>query len=230
MMAVMKRFNPPLSATITSLLMLAILAGLGTWQLKRLEWKTALITDIRTRMEKPAVPLPEKLDAPKDWEFRRVTLAGRFLNGSEFLIRPRTLDSINGYHMLVPFKRASGGIVFVNRGWISDELLPKAERPAGIVKIEGILQMPRKSYFTPPNVPPKNEWYWPDVSAMAAAAGQTGAFPLIVSIANRAPGVYPAGGTVTVSLPNNHKQYAIFWFVMAALSQIIFILRFRSRE
>lgn len=225
-----RTFNPPLAATILSLTLLAVLVSLGVWQLHRLEWKTALLSDIRTRMEKTAVPLPENIDNPDAWEYRRVTMAGQFLNDNEFLLRPRTLDGVNGYHMLVPFRRLSGGIVFVNRGWVSDELMPKAVRPGGLQQIEGIVQLPHKTYFTPPNAPPKGEWYWADLPAMASAANLASPAPVIVSISTRKPGVYPAGGTVTVNIRNDHKQYAIFWFTMALVSQVIFILRFRQKK
>ncbi len=225
----MKTFKPPVSATLLSLLAFTILIGLGTWQVQRLQWKTALLADISTRMEKPPVPLPEKLDTPEDWKYRRVTMAGHYLYDHEFLVKPRTLDGVNGYHMLVPFARLSGGIVMVNRGWISDELMSKANRPAGTVQMEGIVQLPQKNYFTPENNPPKNDWYWPDVKAMGAAAQFRNVAPVLVIVSAAKPGVYPMGGKVELNIPNDHKQYAIFWFLMAAISQVIFILRFRQQ-
>jgi len=223
----MNKFRPPLAATVFSLLSFLILIGLGTWQVQRLHWKTALLATISANMEKPAVPLPEKLAKPKDWEYRRVTMTGHFLYDHEFLIKPRTRDGVVGYHMFTPFERLSGGMVLVNRGWISKELMPKAERPQGIIQIEGIIQLPRKSYWTPQNDPQKNDWYWPDVNAMAAAAGLKNVVPVIVTISEKKPDVYPAGGTVELNIPNNHLQYAIFWFSMAIISQIIFFFRFR---
>lgn len=226
----MKNFHPPLAATICSLLAFVILIGLGSWQIQRLHWKTALLAEINTRMEKPPVPLPEKLDNPALWEYRRVTLAGHFVYDHPFLIKPRTRDGIPGYHMLVPFERLSGGTVIVNRGWISDEFMSKASKPEGTIQIEGIVQLPHKNYFTPPNDPQKNNWYWPDINAMAASAQLQNVAPVLVTIAAAKPGVYPAGGTVEVNIPNDHKQYAIFWFLMAAISQIIFIFRFREQK
>lgn len=223
----MKKFSPPLGAVIFSLISFLILVGLGTWQVQRLHWKTGLLATISANMEKAPVPLPEKLDNPKTWEYRRVTLAGHFLYGHEFLIKPRTLDGVVGYHMFVPFERLSGGTVMVNRGWISKDLMPKATRPQGILQIEGIIQLPHKTYWTPPNNAQKNDWYWPDVNAMAAAVSLKNVAPVIVTVSAKKPGVYPAGGTVTLNIPNNHLQYAIFWFSMAVISQIIFFFRFK---
>src|SRR5258708_3942995 len=127
----MKKFNPPLAAVISSLIIFVILIGLGTWQVQRLHWKTALLASISANMEKPPVPLPEKLDNPRAWEYRRVTMAGRFLYEHEFLVKPRTRDEVVGADMFVPFERMSGGTVIVNRGWIPDNMMPAASRPRG---------------------------------------------------------------------------------------------------
>jgi len=224
----MKKFNASIGAIICSLLVFVVLIGLGTWQLKRLQWKTALLTEISTRMEKPPVPLPEKLDNPADWEYRRVTMTGQFDYSHEFLIKPRTLNEQVGYNMIVPFERLSGGSVMVNRGWISDALMSQAARPKGIVQIEGIVQLPRKNYWTPPNDPAKTDWYWADVDAMASAAGIKNIAPVLFTISTKKTGVYPVAGSVELNIPNNHKQYAIFWFAMAFISQFIFLLRFRQ--
>jgi len=220
-----KKFQPTRGAVISTLVMIALLAGLGTWQLQRLEWKSGLLAQIESRMQKPPVPMPESIDNPAEWEYRRVTMAGNFLYDHEFLVKPRTLDGANGYHMLVPFQRASGGAVMVNRGWISDALMPKAARPKGIMQIEGIVQLAHPTYFTPPNEPAKNDWYWADIKAMAEAAQLKNMAPVIVNIAGKEPGVYPAGGKVEVNIRNDHKQYAIFWYTMALVLLIIFFIR-----
>jgi cytochrome oxidase assembly protein ShyY1 len=59
---------------------------------------------------------------------------------------------------------------------------------------------------------------------MAAAAKLKNPAPVQVNIAKKQAGVYPMGGKVEANIQNNHRQYAIFWYVMAALSQIIFVM------
>ena len=121
-------------------------------------------------------------------------------------------------------RRVSGGIVFVNRGWIADSVMDAATRPEGIVQIEAVLYAPEKYRFTPENVPEKNDWYWEDVSAMAQAAQLDAPAPAVAIIAERAPGVYPAGGVLRLDIPNNHRQYALFWYGMAAVLLIFYIV------
>src|SRR5690606_30657440 len=67
---------------LCTLVALAILLGLGFWQLDRLEWKETLIAGVEARTKGPAVPLPPESEWPKhnaeNDEYRRVTAAGRF--------------------------------------------------------------------------------------------------------------------------------------------------------
>lgn len=221
-----RKFQPPFIATLLALVMLIGLGALGTWQLYRLEWKTQRLAQIESRMKMPVVAMPERIGNPDDWEYRRVVLRGRFIYGHEFLIKPRTLDGVNGAHMLVPFERAFGGIVMVNRGWISDELMPKVSRPAGLTQIEGVIQKPRASFFTPANDPEKGAWYWADIPAMARAANLEIAPSVLVQSFGRAQDAYPAAVPPFANFRNDHKQYAFFWYGMALVWCVIFFIRY----
>ncbi len=226
-----RQFRPQKWSLIGTLLMCFVLVGLGTWQLNRLAWKTDFLHRIQAGMAARAVPLPEKIADPKDWEYRRVTMAGQFLYKSEFLIKPRVMNRQSGYHMVVPFRRISGGIVFVNRGWISDDLMQKVSRPRGIVQVEGIIQAPEKYRFTPENNAAKGDWYWMDTGAMAAAAQLKNVAPFVVTVAAQQEGVYPVGGQLRLDIPNDHRQYAIFWYVMAfLLASLYFAAHFQPVE
>jgi surfeit locus 1 family protein len=134
---------------------------------------------------------------------------------------------------VVPFVRASGGTVLVDRGWISDELMNKASRPDnGVMQVEGILRESEKpSRFTPENDPGKKDWFWIDTKGMAEAAGLEDVAPMVLYVADRKPGVYPAGGRVReVDIPNDHKQYATFWFGMAFVLLIVWFLSHFDRS
>lgn len=225
-----KNFQPPLSAVLLSLLVLVILVCLGAWQMQRLNWKTDLLARIQAQMLQPAALMPEEIDDASAWEYRRATVAGKFLYDHEFLVKPRTYDGKNGYHMLVPLMRASGGVVFVNRGWVSDASMSKVLRPNGFVQIEGIVQVPHATSYTPVNKPEINDWYWADLHAMSEKAALANVLPVVIHVAKKEPGVYPIADTVEVAIRNDHLQYAIFWFVMALVSQVIFIMRFWKKN
>src|SRR3546814_20713879 len=63
---------------------LAILIALGTWQVQRLFWKEGEIAKRQARVSAPAVPLPQGFPDPEAIEFTRVRLEGRFRHHEAF--------------------------------------------------------------------------------------------------------------------------------------------------
>ena len=59
----MRRFRPTLWASVFTLVALAILIALGTWQLERREWKHALLARIAESRAAPAQPMVGLLTA-----------------------------------------------------------------------------------------------------------------------------------------------------------------------
>ena len=54
-------FRPYPGITIASLIVLAILCGLGFWQLERRDWKLALIAQVERNMAAPPITLDAAL-------------------------------------------------------------------------------------------------------------------------------------------------------------------------
>ena len=97
-----RRFRPSLVATVTCVLGLLVLVGLGVWQLARLQWKTALIHDMRARMALPAASMEEAGDfTPIDkWLYRTVRVTGIFAYDKTIY-----LPHGRGYDVLTPLLR-----------------------------------------------------------------------------------------------------------------------------
>lgn len=153
---------------------------LGTWQVKRLGWKTDLIAKCEDRLVRDPMPLPPRVDpaAIHDFDYRRVYATGRFRHDQEMLVGPRVRDGEQGYMVVTPLERDgdAGARVLVNRGWIAKELGAQRDRPDGLpqgeVRVEGLLREPwKKNMFTPDNRPDKGEFYFPDVEQMARLTG-----------------------------------------------------------
>ena len=69
-----------LATSLVALPIVALLIGLGSWQLQRLVWKRDLIATMETRLEAAPVPLAQALDRPEaDREWQRVTATGTYL-------------------------------------------------------------------------------------------------------------------------------------------------------
>lgn len=227
-------FHPRLWPTLLVLPMLAVLIGLGAWQLERRAWKADLLDRIDQRITAPAVPLPAAIEDPDAWEYRHVRVTGMFLHDRELHVLPRTLDGQVGAHVVTPLRRtggvAPGQIVLVNRGWVPTDRTDPATRPASLVEgpvtVEGVVRVPGgQGWLQPDNEPARNRWYWIDLPAMAAAAGAPEAPPVLMD-AVAAPGdpTLPVGGQTIVDIPNNHLQYALTWFTLAAALLAVYVL------
>jgi surfeit locus 1 family protein len=226
-MAIAVRRSGLVWPTLFSLFAFAVLIGLGTWQLQRLQWKNALIAQIEARVHAPPVPLADALAAlgrADDLEYTRVAVRGRWVPGVERLLWAPT-SSGPGWHVYAPLRTTAGPIVIVNRGFVPDVRRDPGARPepaqAGEVSLVGLLRMPEtKRMFTPENDVARNIWYWRDIAGMARSmlpdAGAEVAPFAIDAEAGSAPAPGPEGGVTRLELPNSHLQYAITWYGLAA--------------
>ena len=132
---------------------LAILMGLGFWQLDRKTWKENLIATIEARVTQAPADLPPRenwseLTAGSD-EFRRVTFPAEFLADQEALVysagsalRPDVKGP--GYWVFAPARLSGGSIVVVNRGFVPADRRDAASRaqgaPRGSTDIVGVMR------------------------------------------------------------------------------------------
>jgi surfeit locus 1 family protein len=226
-----------------TLIGVALLIGLGVWQLERKAWKEGLIDAIARRMHEAPVPLPGRwvgFDAAHD-EFTKVTFQATFENEREALVfagasafRPDV--SGTGYWVFTPARLSDDARVVVNRGFVPEANKDPATRAAGLVTapvdIVGVLRWPEQAgLFTPAGDLSRNLWFARDQLVIAAAKGWGNVGPFYVEQeAPVPPGGLPQPGKLTVTLPNNHLQYAITWFGLAIVLVAVFVAYTRARR
>ena len=228
----MIRFRPRLAPTLFTIPVVAVLVALGVWQLQRLEWKSRLIAERATAVAAAPVSPPKTLAEARALEFHRVTVEGVFLHDKEILRNAIAAKGEAGFDVLTPLREEGGRIVFVNRGFVPTELKDRATRPtgqlAGTVRVSGLLRVPpqeKPGWFIPDNRPDRNDWFWIDLPAMAAADGLANVAPFYIDAdAAPHPGGWPKGGVTPLALPNDHLQYAITWFSLAAALVVIYLV------
>ncbi len=232
----MHRILLPLCVFVSTLFLLA----LGTWQMQRLVWKEALIAEREAGLTMPAADLPlafDDDDEAKAFEFRTVTVTGRFRHDLEQLYGARARANMLGHHVLTPLTTDAGPAVLVDRGWVPADKVHPASRPRGQqdgeVTISGIARYradDRPGLFTPDNAPAEGRWYHYDLDAMAAALGIE-LSPIVVEADETAnPGGLPIGGRTQIRLANNHLHYALTWYGLAAgLVGVYIVFRRRAR-
>lgn len=231
-----------LGLLLPALLAFALLIGLGIWQIQRKAWKEGLIATLTERLAAPPEALPAanawpQLDQATD-EYRRVKFTAAFDLGREALVfaaatafRPDV--SSPGYWVFTPARLDGGSVVMVNRGFVPDGRQDPKTRPggqlSGPIDIVGVMRWPdTRHWFTPNDDPAHNLWFARDPAAIAAAKGIGGDLhslaPFYVEQESPAPpGGLPQPGKLVVSLPDNHLQYALTWFGLAAVLAGVFV-------
>jgi surfeit locus 1 family protein len=233
------------SLVLPALLAFAVLVALGTWQIGRKDWKEALIAALTERLAAPPRALPSvsdwsELDRAGD-EYRRVKFMARFDDAREALVfaaasafRPDVASP--GYWVFTPARLADGSVVVVNRGFVPDARRDPKSRPQGQIaepiEITGALRWPdERHWFTPADDVSHNLWFTRDPAGIAVAKGldpgldpKTGAVaPFYVEQeAPTPPGGLPQPGKLVVALPDNHLQYALTWYGLAAVLAAVF--------
>lgn len=219
---------------LAALVLFCILASLGTWQLHRLAWKEQLVASVNSRITEPPRPL-EKIEemfaATGDVDYWPVEASGHFLNDREshFLA---TWQGRPGFFVYTPLQLADERFVLVNRGFVPSERKDTASRPESLAEtnhgINGLARNPlakKPSWLVPENDAAKNIFYWKDLEAMAARAGIPAGnlVPFFIDAGDAPnPGGLPIGGVTLIAFPNNHLQYALTWYGLAAALAAVF--------
>jgi surfeit locus 1 family protein len=219
-----------LAATVFAVAGIAILVGLGIWQLERKVWKENLIATLHTRLARPPAALPPRANWPSltaaQNEYSRVAFPAAFLPGQEALVytagsalRPDVKGP--GYWVFAPARLAGGSIVLVNRGFVPPDRKEPSTRqqgtPDGSVDIVGALRWPEeRGLFSAADDVTNGIWFTRDPQAMAEAKGWQNVAPFYVDQESPVPpGGWPRPGKLAVQLRNTHLQYAITWFGLA---------------
>nr|WP_162577499.1 SURF1 family protein [Variovorax sp. PBL-H6] len=209
-------------------LLFALFAALGAWQVERRAWKLALIERVEARVHAEPVDAPPPAEWPRinagDHEYRHVRLEGVFLHEREALVQASTRLG-PGYWVLTPLRTAHG-VVLVNRGFVPHERRERATRggnePTGVVRLTGLLRMSEPGGgFLRRNDPAAERWFSRDVQAIAAARGLAEVAPFFVDADAAPPSVphakprWPVGGLTVIAFHNSHLVYALTWFGLA---------------
>jgi surfeit locus 1 family protein len=210
---------------------LAVLLSLGLWQVRRLHWKEAILAAIEAQIAAPPVAL-DSLPAPDRSRdlYRPVTVSGR-TTGQEALVLSGRRGEGAGFEVISAFETASGRRILLDRGFVP-EAGRDGPRPPAALTVTGNLHWPQESdRFTPPPDAAAGLWFARDVPALAAALGTEPVMVVARAVKGEEQGVVPVPVDAS-AIPNDHRQYAITWFSLAAVwagMTVFFLWRIRRR-
>src|SRR5690606_35012890 len=209
----------------------AVLLSLGLWQMRRLHWKEGIVAAIERRIAADPVPL-DTLAYPDPVAdlYRPVTLAGR-TTGEEALVLSGRKGEGAGYEVIAAFETDDGRRILLHRGFLPEAGRGMPRTPVALT-VAGNLHWPDETdAFTPPPDAAAGLWFARDVSALAAALATEPVMVVARDVEGDAQGVEPVP-VGTVAIPNDHRQYAITWFSLAAVwagMTVFFLWRIRRR-
>ena len=213
-------FRPVL--TVFMFISLGVLLSLGAWQIKRLQWKEALIVKVEERLNADPIPFEAavaRVEAGEDMEYAPVRLTGAPRPAMEERIFG-AIEGAAGVFVFTPVE-AADSLVYINRGFVPQQqgewdcfckeeavtavgLLRYAEHPT-----------PPASWFRGMGQSADGLWLVRNPERFADAAGVKASSYYIDSFA-RDGALWPKGGTTRLDFRNKHMEYALTWFGLAA--------------
>ncbi len=245
----MVRFPPWL--TVFAVLGFLSLTALGAWQWQRRSEKQAYLERLQASVTAAPMPLPP----PEQWrqpnpttsiavpDLARVRIEGTYLSEKAIPIRTTLNESTSkalgglGFWWMVPLRLTSGGMVFVNRGFVpaGPDFRPvPVETPAGSQTVTGLIRWPeRRGLFDPADNPVKGDFFIRDAEILAQATGLGDVAPFTLDAertggARAAPVGLDVGETIA-RIPNNHLAYALTWWGLALTLMGVYAVVVRGR-
>jgi surfeit locus 1 family protein len=238
-MATAMQNRSSLGMGVFTLIVVGVLMGLGMWQLQRRVEKHVLIAALTERLSATPVALPPPAQwsalNPQHDEFRRVTVTATFRDAPEAKVfssgsalRPDAATL--GDFVFAPAVLSDGATIVVDRGFV-----PDGTNAAGASRepltLTGYLRFPEKpGWITPVPDVNKRVWYARDHLDMAKVLSWGPVAPFYLDLESPSPpSGLPRPGPLEVHLRDEHLQYAITWFTLAAAVTIAFVVWLRGR-
>jgi len=206
----------PIGLTVSAAIALAILIGLGVWQIKRLEWKTTLLADIAAAEAAPPIPLDQALRLPRP-QFHRAYVDCTGLDAAPYVELRAIQAGTPGVRLLSACPIGARHIL-VDRGFVAEEISARppqqgSNRP---IRITGVLRAPDPpNTFTPP--PAGRIFYGRDLAAMAKLLDAAAPYPLFLAAETSSNPEWLAltPAPMPAEISNRHLEYALTWFGLA---------------
>lgn len=213
--------------------MVIILFALGSWQMRRLDWKEKILNEIQEALSKDPVALENNpLSEDPSTPITRVRVEGTLLKDKSMFLIPRMNEGERGAHLIVPLKQKDGKTYLVDMGWVPDNFDPNT-LPDDVSDLSGIMRKPgEKGSMQPDNNLDDKTLFWYDLPSIGTSLDLNKLQPFIIErdkkdLALSLPKNMPIPQNHFVSITNNHFQYALTWYSLAIVLLVIYSLYLR---
>jgi surfeit locus 1 family protein len=193
----------PVIATIIVAGAVAVMVGLGIWQLQRAGWKDRMLAELSAARDLPTVDLDRVLatGSAEPIAFRKARITCDAQDATASLRAGRNRAGSTGYSYFIPCKAGADGLagrIQINAGW--------SQRPNSLLRLT----------TSGP------------VSGIVGTAEEGG--PVIVTADAAIGPLEPSAPPNIDDIPNNHLAYAFQWFFFAGVAALIYVLALRRRS
>lgn len=228
-------FKPMPGLTIVTVISLAILIALGTWQYQRLQWKTALLAEIDQVADAPPFTsfpaVQAALAAGEPIDFRRIGIAGQHEGSGTVFHVFTAMNRDVSWRVFSPV--VEGGVTaFAAQGVVKDgEAKSAATAPArGDAQVNGYVRLAREDASRTKHTPENNRWFafnpmpknhnWAD---QIAGDVEVRFYVDAVMGAEEAKLLPPKRPDIR----NNHFDYMLTWYGLAIVLLVIYLIMHR---
>lgn len=239
-----RQFKPSWFGTVLMLMVLALFARLGFWQIHRAEEKRTLITQFETG-ETTTVELRADNAATLP-RYQQIRAAGHYDARHQVLLdnmpsNGPTRKGQPGYRVLTPFELATGGWVLVDRGWVpmgaTRGQLPDTAFGDDARTLVGRLdELPQPGFRMGDNAAAVAAADWPRIMSfprheeLEQALGQSLQRRIVLLDAAQSDGYERVWEAHFGFGPERHLGYAAQWFALAAAVLVVYlIVSFKSK-
>jgi surfeit locus 1 family protein len=194
----------PILATLVVLLALGAMIGLGIWQIHRAQWKEGLLASYQAAEGLPVLHTMPDSAAVERNAFRRADILCTISTGVT-QIGGASRAGESGFRNIFGCRLADGRMMMADIGWsgvMAKPALPGVgQRAAGVGRL----------------IPD-------DVLARRVIGEGDRIMPVLVVFEQGSSGLQASVPPSIADIPNNHRSYAVQWFLFAAVAAIIFVL------
>ena len=232
-------FKPFPGLTVFTIISLAILIVLGTWQYQRLQWKTALLAEVEQAVTAP--PMTSLMDVERALssnvpvDFRRIEFDADIIAGQQpYLVYSRQKRELMWRKYLAVKDSISGTRAYAALNLVSDSqrendiaIDTKPQNYAGYIRL---WRAPERGSTA--STASSNRWFGFDSLRETApwSRGQSGAFAeapietryyIDVAVGETSADVLPIKRP---EIRNNHLDYMLTWYGLAVALFVIYLI------
>lgn len=229
--------------TLIVLAAMAFMAGLGVWQLDRLEQRRAYNAQLEAKLASPPLTVDgnELPEAPADLVDRQAVVSGEYDYAHQIALKNQSYQGQPGVHLVTPLRiDGSNSAILINRGWVpyqegTPERWAQFDEPAP-AQLLGYLQKSQKlpnGATTQIPETPQSAWYRLDIEAIAPQMPYS-LLPVYLDLApemERSRTALPVRVEPEIEISEgSHLSYALQWFAFALIAGIVYVSLVRRQE